>query len=149
MTPSSPPPIKLVLSQLLDCWNVITGQTVRMIPSVERALFEFQKLYNKADLESTLNFIVYRNRHSDRPWHLRFEKFFDSEFAHFESLRAEAEQYDKAQAARKRAWRPTEGEKTLGAFRKTEPRAPEAPARMAKELILSNLDKLKTDLEKQ
>jgi len=109
--------LQAILNQLLDCWNIIVGQNVRMIPSVERALFEFQKYYTKADLESTLNYAVYRNKRSDRPWLFRFEKFFDGDYTHFESIRAEAEQHDKARAAKKRQAQHTAGEIALSQMR--------------------------------
>lgn len=137
------------LNQLLDVWNIITNQNVRLIPSVERALFEFQKLYTKADLEDTLNFIVYRNRHADRPWHLRFEKFFDSEFVHFESLRAEAETAAKAKAAKGRAWKATTSQAAWAEAHGEEVAQPATEPRMSKDLILTNLDKLKSDISRQ
>lgn len=148
MSPA-PAPAQLVISQLLDCWNLITGQSVRMIPAVERALFEFQKLYSKADLESTLNFIVHQNRKSDKPWHLRFGKFFDSDFTHFESLRAEAEQHDKAQAARKRAFKPSAGESALAEMRREEVKPVERGPVVARDVLLKNLSELKTKIEQQ
>lgn len=136
--------IQPTLQHLLDVWNLICGQSVRMTPAVERSLYEFSKIYSKADLEDTLNFIVYRNRHNDRPWHLRFEKFFDSEFLHFESLRAEGETAAKAKAAKKRAWVASDGEKTLGEFRCTEPVPPATPAkRLSTDFVIEALKQAK------
>lgn len=137
------------LNQLLDCWNIICNQNVRMIPAVERSLYEFSKIYSKSDLEDTLNFIVYRNRHSDRPWHLRFEKFFDSDFVHFESLRAEAETAAKAKAAKGRAFRPDPGKAAWAEAHGEEVVPPVTEPRMSKDLILSNLDKIKADISRQ
>lgn len=145
----TPAPAQLVISQLLDCWNLICGQAVRMIPAVERSLFEFSRHYSKADLESTLNYVVYRNRKADKPWHLRFEKFFDSDFSHFESLRAEAEQHDKAKAARKRAWQPSAGESALAEMRREVPTPPERGPVVARDVLIKNLSELKDKLEKQ
>ena len=140
---------QLMLSQLLDCWTLITGVPTRMIPSVERALFEFSKHYTKADLEMTLNYIVRENRRAERPWKLRFEKFFDDEFKHFESLRGEAEQYAKARAAKSRAWKPEPGQAAWAAAHGEEPIPPATEPRLPKNLILSNLDKIRTDISKQ
>lgn len=142
-------PKQLILSQLLDCWNIITGQTVRLIPAVERALFEFSRHYSKADLESTLSYVIHKNRKADKPWHLRFEKFFDSEFSHFESLRAEAEQFEKARAARKRAWQPDAGQSALAEMRHEEVRPPERGPAVARDVLLKNLTDLKSKLERE
>lgn len=138
-----------LIRQLLDCWNIITGQTIRMIPSVERALYEFSKPYSKDDLEMTLNYMVFKNRKSECPWSLRFEKLFDGEFVHFESLRAEAEQHQRVKAARARAWKATPADKALEDFRRTETQPPETPARMSKELLASELTKLGQQIGKQ
>lgn len=135
-----------MLTQLLDCWNIITNQNVRMIPAVERALWDYQQVYKetaKADLEMTLNFILLRNKRSDKPWHLRFSKFFDGEYEHFESIRAEAEQFSKAQAAKKRQFRPSAGDKALAEMRhEAVPDGPEQPVkRVSLEFISETIRK--------
>jgi hypothetical protein len=139
-----------MLNQLLDCWNLITGQTVRMIPSVERALWDYMQVYKdtaKEDLETTLNYAVYRNKRSECPWQLRFQKFFDGEYAHFESIRAEAEQYEKARAAKRRQAMPTRGEVELSQMRH-EP-TPESRSEPAKRISTSLLSEAIKAMEKQ
>lgn len=124
------------LRQLLNCWNSITGQTTRMVPSVERSLYEFQKFYTMGDLELTLGYVVHKNKKSTSPWSLTFEKFFDDEFKHFESIRSQAEQHKREITARKRQWQAGPADKTLAEFRRTEPKPPEQSARHVDSLPL-------------
>lgn len=126
----------LAIRQLLDCWNTVTGQSTRMVPAVERALFEFSRFYTLADLQLTLTYIMQQNKKSTSPWSLAFSKFFDDEFRHFESIRSQAEQHQRAMEAKKRAWKPSAGEIARAEMIHTEPQPPETPAKHVDSLPL-------------
>lgn len=110
----------------------------------------FAKVFNADDLRAVLAWVDRVNKKREWQYRIRTDLLkLIGDLAVFDSLKAEAELDAKARAAKARAWQPTAGQVALAEMRHEEVKPPETEPRMAKELIINSLDRLKSDLEKQ
>lgn len=137
------------LKSLHDLYCSLTGRNLTY-QFYQREWADFAKTFTADDLRTVLTWVERENSKRERQFRIRTDLLrIIGGLAVFDSLKAEAELEAKAKAAKGRAWRASESDKTLAEFRKTEPQPPEAPPRMSKELIINGLDKLRNDLERQ
>lgn len=112
--------------------------------------YEFSRFYTADDLTLVVAYAERVNRQREKRYQivLSLRKII-GDLRTFDDLLGEAQVDLKAKAARKRAWQPSDGEKALGEFRKTEPQPPERGPAVARDVLLKNLTDLKSKLEKQ
>lgn len=134
---------------LHDLYCKLTGRHLKY-QFYQREWSDFAKTFTADDLKAVLTWVERENSKREKRYQIRTELLrIVGDLAVFDSLKAEAELWKKERDARNRAWRPSEGEQALADMRREEVKPPEAEPRMAKELLITNLDKLKSELEKQ
>lgn len=110
----------------------------------------FSRNYTEQDLVDTLAYILTVNKNRSRGMEIQTSvRKLICDLQEFERHRADMDQKKRELAARKRAWVPSDGEKALGEFRKTEPQPPERGPAVARDVLLKNLTDLKSKLERE
>lgn len=106
---------------------------------------DFAKVFNADDLRAVLAWVDRVNKKREWQYRIRTDLLkLIGDLAVFDSLKAEAELDAKARAAKVRAWQPSESDKILAEFKKTEPTAPdEPPKRVSLDFIADALKKAK------
>lgn len=137
------------LKALHSLYCDLTGRTLTYQFYV-REWSDFAKVFTADDLRAVLSWVERENKKREWQYRIRTDLLrIIGDLAVFDSLKAEAELDQKAKTAKARAYRPSEGDKILGEFRKTEPTAPDRGPVMTRDVLLKNLSELRSNIEKQ
>lgn len=139
----SPDP-EVSLKSLHDLYCTLTGRNLTYQFYI-REWSDFAKTFTADDLRAVLLWVARENSKRDRQFRIRTDLLrIVGDLAVFDSLKAESELWHKEQAARKRAWSPSDSDKALADFRKTDPTAPDEPVKkLSIEFVADALRKAK------
>lgn len=112
--------------------------------------YEFSRFYTPDDLVVVIAYAERVNRKREKRYQIvtSLRKII-GDLRTFDDLLGEAQVDLKARDARNRAWQPTAGEQALAEMRREEVKLPITEPRMAKELLITNLDKLRNEIKGQ
>lgn len=139
---------ELPLEIMHAAYNRLTQQELRFKP-FERLWADFSRAgYTSADMELVVCYVQAANKRTEYQISLRLNKLLD-DLPRFESLRGEADLEARVKAAKARQWLPSSGEQARASMCQHEPVPPETEPRMAREVVLANLEKLKAEIGRQ
>lgn len=133
-----------ILRSLHDQFCQLTGKQHRY-EQWRHDWYEFNRFYTRDDLSLVIAYANRVNQKREKRYQivLSLRKLI-SDLRAFDDLLGEARVDAKARAAKARAWQPSEADKILGEFKKTEPTAPdEPPKRVSLDFIADALKKAK------
>lgn len=141
-------PPELPLEIMHATYNRLTDQQLKFKP-FERLWADFSRAgYTSADMELVVEYVQAWNRKSDYKISLRLNKLLD-DLARFEGYRGEADLEARVRAAKARQWKASPSQQARAAMCQHEPVPPETEPRLAREVVLANLEKLKAEIGRQ
>lgn len=135
------------LRVLHDLYCKLTGRNLKY-QFYQREWRDYAQNFTADDLQVVLAYVERENRQREKRYQIRTELLrIIGDLAVFDSLKADAELWQKAKAARKRAWVPSESDKILGEFRATEPVPPDTSATTCRDALRKALDAARKEID--
>lgn len=139
---------ELPLEIMHAAYNRLTNQVLPFKP-YERLWYDCVRAgVTSEHLVLVIEYIKAHNRKHDMKISLRLSKLLD-DHARFWDYWGEADLEARNRAAKARAWKASPGQAARAAMCQHEPVPPETEPRLAREVVLANLEKLKAEIGRQ